>query len=91
MNVLKRNNENNDRFIVQRSDESNTINYFQIKEQLEEAESKDDKMMVDTYDEVRSNQKAYNALLQSEILDIEDPANFSSGESSNENIPTSMT
>ena len=72
MNVLKKSNENYDRFIFKRSHEPNTLNYFHMKEQLEDSKTKDDKMMVDAYDETGNNEIAYNALLQSEILDISD-------------------
>lgn len=91
MNVLKKTNENNDRFIVQRSHQQNTLNYFQMKEQLEDMDDQDDKMMVDSYDEAGNNQKAYDALLQSEILDIGDAVNLNPNEPSNENMPTSLT
>jgi WD40 repeat protein len=48
-------------------------------------------MMVDAYDEVGNNEIAYNALLQSEILDIGDAVNANNPEFGNENTPTSLT
>ena len=91
MNVLKKNNENQDRFIIQRSYQSNTTDYFNMKEQLEDAVDTDDKMMVDACDETSNSELAYNALLQSEILDIGDVVNCKYNETGNENMPTSLT
>lgn len=91
MNVLKKTNENYDRFIVQRSHQQNTLNYFQMKEQLDDMPDTDDKMMVDAYDETGNNEIVYNALLQSEILDIGDAVNLNYNEAGNENVPTSLT
>ena len=91
MNVLKKFKENYDRFIFKRSHEPNTLNYFHMKEQLEDSKTKDDKMMVDAYDETGNNEIAYNALLQSEILDIGDAVNANNPEFGNENTPTSLS
>lgn len=90
MNVLKKTNDNYDRFILQRSEQQNTIDYFKMKEQLDDFTQDDDQMMVDASDDTGNNEKAYNALLQSEILDIGDSINYNN-EKSNENMPTSMT
>jgi cell division cycle 20-like protein 1 (cofactor of APC complex) len=90
MSVLKKTNDNYDRFILQRSEQQNTLDYFQMKEQLDDITYNDDKMMVDASDDTGNNEKAYNALLQSEILDIGDAIHYDD-EKSNENMPTSMT
>ena len=91
MNVLKKTNENQDRFIVQRSSQSNTMDYFHMKEQLEDMVDNEDKVMVDVGDETSNSELAYNALLQSEILDIGDVVNCKYNETGNENMPTSLT
>lgn len=91
MNVLNKSNLNTDRFIVQRSGQSNTLDYFHMKDQLEDVADADDKMMVDACDETSNSELAYNALLQSEILDIGDVVNCKYGETCNENVPTSLT
>ena len=91
MNVLKKSNENQDRFIVQRSSQPNTLDYFHMKDQLEDMVDTDDKMMVDACNETSNSELAYNALLQSEILDIGDVVNCKYSETWNENIPTSLT
>lgn len=91
MNGNKKTNDGYDRFILQRSEHQNTLNYFEMKQHLEDFSTNDDKMMVDASDEAGNNEVAYNALLQSEILDIGDAINFNRNESSNENAPTSLT
>ena len=61
-----------------------------MKEHLDDSPPEEDTMMVDASDESSSNEKAYNALLQSEILDIGDAIHLNN-EPINENIPTSLT
>ena len=87
----QRKNENQDRFIIQRSYQSNSTDYFNMKEQLEDVVDTDDKMMVDACDETSNSELAYNALLQSEILDLGDVVNWKYNETGNENMPTSLT
>lgn len=91
MNVLKKTNDNYDRFITKRSHRQDASDYFQMKAELEDFNDNDDKMMVDAYDEASNNEIAYNALLQSEILDIGDAVNLNHKEATNENMPTSLT
>ena len=91
MNILKKSNENQDRFIFHRSNQQETLNYFQMKEQLEELPEKDDKMVVDVTDDAGSNAIAYNALLQSEILDLGELMGMNYLNQDNENIPSSLT
>jgi len=91
MNILKRTNENNDRFIAHRSRQEDTVSYFHMKEQLDDIDPTEDKMMVDASDESGNNEIVYNALLKSEILDISDSLNVNFNNFENENIPTSLT
>lgn len=91
MNILKNANQNNDRFIAYRTSQSDVQSYFQIKEELEDSDMADEKMVVDSYDEASNNQMVYNALLKSEILDISDNLHSTHNELENENMPTSLT
>lgn len=90
MSVLRKTNDNYDRFIIHRSEQQNTLNYFQMKEHLDDSPKEEDVVMADASDDSGSNEKAYNALLQSEILDIGDAIHLNN-EQTNENMPTSLT
>jgi len=61
-----------------------------IIDKREDFTKEEDTTMVDASDESSSNEKAYNALLQSEILDIGDAIHLNN-EPTNENMPTSLT
>mmetsp|Transcript_10939 Transcript_10939/g.12396 ORF Transcript_10939/g.12396 Transcript_10939/m.12396 type:complete len:91 (+) Transcript_10939:3-275(+) len=90
MSAYKKTNDGYDRFILQRSEQQNTLNYFQMKEHLDDFKKEEDTVMADASDESSNNEMAYNALLQSEILDIGDAIHLNK-EQTNENMPTSLT
>jgi len=90
MSVLRKTNDNFDRFIIQRSEQQNPRDYFQMKEHLDNNTKQEDINMIDPSDDTQTNEMAYNALLQSEILDIGDAVHLNN-EPTNENIPTSLT
>jgi len=90
MSVLKKTNNNYDRFISHRSDQQSTRDYFEMKEHLDYSTKEEDATMVDASDDSGNNEMTYNALLQSEILDIGDSVHLNN-EPTNENMPTSLS